>query len=312
MIEQYIQTELQPTLRNLGISDDIIEIVSKDIKHRLTSIVSMWSDTQFRNAILILGREEAEFYQPEKKNILIRSLVVVAIRNSLLEDLHSHTILSHYMKGINDQDIAKITKEAIQFFSKFNVNKESKKVKGYNSMYIDLAKKYPAAWKALEILGGLKDGEQSYEPYPINKNTEGTNILKPFLHLTNNHFLEPDTKMLIEVQSGIDIRISESIYNQLVQCDYIVTDCFKTLTRNPEKFLAIVEFLFSKNAPLVTTNYYIENGCVSKSSQSIKPSSGTQQGVLRNFKERIKIGDITPNHTEWLSGYIQQIEETAS
>lgn len=116
MIDQYINTVLKPTLKSLKTPDDIIEIVSKDIKHRLSSVISVWSDIPFRNAILMMGKEEATFYEPVKRNILIRSLVVVAIRNSLLEDLHSYTTLSHFV-NINDKEIVKITKNAIEFFS---------------------------------------------------------------------------------------------------------------------------------------------------------------------------------------------------
>lgn len=174
-------------------------------------------------------------------------------------------------------------------------------------MYVNFAKKYPVAWKALEELGNLKGNEKRYDPVPTDLNKAKDN-LKSFLYLTNNHYLDPETKILREVQSGIDNRISESSYNQLVNEEYIVTDCFKTLTRNPEKLLAMIEFILSKNAPLVSTNIYIENGYVSMASQFIKPSSGTERAVIKNFNDRIKMGEILPNHMSWLNLYVQQLE----
>jgi hypothetical protein len=65
--------------------------------------------------------EEATGYTPEAADIAIRALVVVAVRNSLLEDMgstrpyHSEFQTAH-PPIIADADMPTITSEAIEFF----------------------------------------------------------------------------------------------------------------------------------------------------------------------------------------------------
>src|SRR4051794_9295670 len=87
VIQGYTQSVLLPQLRSLGLSKRQREIVVEDVSRRLESLLFHWSDQAFRRTILMLGTEEATFWEPQTANLEVRSLVAVTIRNSLIEDL---------------------------------------------------------------------------------------------------------------------------------------------------------------------------------------------------------------------------------
>ena len=87
VVEGYTQPVLRPQLRSLGLSKRQSDLIAADVTRRLESLLSHWDDLQFRRAILLVGTEEASFWEPRPASLEIRSLVVVAIRNSLVEDL---------------------------------------------------------------------------------------------------------------------------------------------------------------------------------------------------------------------------------
>ena len=85
VVQGYTQSLLLPQLRSLALSKRQREIVVEDVSRRLESLLSHWSDLAFRRTILILGTEEASFWEPYTASLEIRSLVVVAVRNSLID-----------------------------------------------------------------------------------------------------------------------------------------------------------------------------------------------------------------------------------
>jgi hypothetical protein len=87
VIQGYTQSLLLPQLRALTLSKRQLAIVVEDVSRRLESLLFHWNDFAFRRTILTLGTEEASFWEPLTASLEIRSLVVVAIRNSLIEDL---------------------------------------------------------------------------------------------------------------------------------------------------------------------------------------------------------------------------------
>jgi len=88
-IDKYLDTILIPQLEHLGVQSfpGAIEGVVTDIRLRLQSVLFRWHDLRTRNTLLLLGREEGAFYEPRSAPLEIRAFVVVAVRNSLLEDL---------------------------------------------------------------------------------------------------------------------------------------------------------------------------------------------------------------------------------
>src|SRR5262249_27326921 len=87
-IDGYLCGVLLPQLRGYGIEQRGIDQIVADISNRLHGVLSRWHDEDWRDTLLEVGREEGTYYLPKDTPLSIRSLVVVAVRNSLLADWH--------------------------------------------------------------------------------------------------------------------------------------------------------------------------------------------------------------------------------
>ena len=125
VVQRYTQSLLVPQLRSLGLSKRQWEIVVEDVTQRLESLLCHWSDVHFRRTVLVLGTEEASFWRPHSANMEVRSLVVVAVRNSLIEDLgasHPYTKALRSRKTLlPDALMPWITSEAINAFQEVDL-----------------------------------------------------------------------------------------------------------------------------------------------------------------------------------------------
>src|SRR5690606_2061098 len=134
--------------------------------------------------------------------------------------------------------IERLTREAIIYFSKFNMNKEAKKLVGYPSLFEELATSYPAAWMALLALGELQELEHVY--ITSKRTVASRDMLEPLLIKNGRSLVEVKATDAEEFSTRFDNRISLELYQQLLRCDYMITDTFKTLTRNPGKLMAMM------------------------------------------------------------------------
>lgn len=165
MISEYINNLLAPRLSALGASGAQITSATADIRIRLTSLVRHWSDRDFTKTLLELGMEEAAGYTPDAADITIRALVVVAVRNSLLEDMGSTQPYYNEFKSphppiIDDTDMPAITSEAVEFFD--SAYREQgfvcAKPDSQPDIFISLPQIYPATWNALRVASQLDGG----------------------------------------------------------------------------------------------------------------------------------------------------------
>ena len=89
IIDKYLAVCLVPQLASLRLTKRQIKLVCQDVSSCLGSILHRWNDVPFRKTVLLAGREESEFYVPSSADEDARALVVVGIRNTLVEDLAS-------------------------------------------------------------------------------------------------------------------------------------------------------------------------------------------------------------------------------
>ena len=87
VVDGYTQSVLVPQLRSLGLNKRQLEMVVDDVAQRLESLLAHWNDECFRRTIQVLATEEASFWEPHAASLEVRSLVVLGLRNSLIEDL---------------------------------------------------------------------------------------------------------------------------------------------------------------------------------------------------------------------------------
>jgi len=161
VIQGYTQTVHLPQLRSLALNKRQREIVVEDVSRRLESLLFHWNDQAFRRTILMLGSEEATFWEPQTVSLEIRSLVVVAVRNSLIEDLGAsqpHTkALESRKKQLRDEQMPWITGEATKYFEAANL--DAGQGKPERDMFGDLSHRFPIAWHALSLLMGSSEDE---------------------------------------------------------------------------------------------------------------------------------------------------------
>jgi len=168
-LDDYLQEKLIPRLTFYGLDRQEIDIVSADVRNRLTSMLCRWNVTAFRQTMLVIGEEEGSFYHPEA-NLDIRSLVVLTVRNSALEVLVSSRKATNYPNLpagiIPDEHIRLFTGDAIDYWSRIDLRKLARKlVPSSIDPYGRLRTSYPLAWAALYALGEKRNRlEHSYRP----------------------------------------------------------------------------------------------------------------------------------------------------
>ena len=286
-IDTYILEVLPSFFSQYNIPSDVIERVTRDIETRIYSCVSHWNDMEFRRVLLTIGLEEASYYEP-KVNIELRCFVVVAIRNSLFENLVSNQraamTLGLSESPIPEKDVKVFTQEAIEHFKTTDFEKMCDNLIWDDSkdLFRDLKEKYPVAWNALAELGKWSNKAQvfdtlKYEPLKISE-----------LQESSSKNLELKKMRKIDIQSGIDEKIDTGLLNVLNRISKDVqpvfyTDCFKMLTRNIDKLFKIIEYVLRKDCLFMTSNFYISNGYVAKRKNLLRPAH-YERDVDENLK----------------------------
>jgi len=84
IIETYTEEILYNRLKEFGMQEKYIDIIKENIKTQMYSLIRHWNDVEFKKAMLIIGEEEAKFYEPDV-NLETKEFAVITIRNSYLE-----------------------------------------------------------------------------------------------------------------------------------------------------------------------------------------------------------------------------------
>lgn len=262
----YVSSVLKKQLQKCKVSNPALDNIVSNVREQLYSILSNWCDVSFRNAILVVGSEEGYFYKP--KNELIANMVVIAIRNSLLEGVSSKSYKeygsTHYL---TDVSIKEITEKAIIYFSKINLEELAPTIKPTYDFYRDMASKYPVAMKALSELSccTTKEREHAYTPLTVLKVFEIEEVNQEFE-------MQRKTK---NIESGIAPSFNQALLSFLKdikdkKSKMYLTDSFKMTTRNFEKLLKIIEFTLTHDAIFLTCNYLLSKDYVARRENLLK------------------------------------------
>lgn len=283
-IETYLQFHLIPHLGTRGLDDAQIQMVADDVRRRLASLLGRWSEQRFRETVLLLGKAEATFYEPEDVDLLVRSLVVVAVRNSRLEDLSStpeaarHLGLSHAV--LPDADLPMLTREAARYFAEVDLAAASARVgipPPADDVFGKLPTRFPVAWRALAELAALPCGDATYAPLPARP---------PALRLGRPVEARLSTMAGAHIVSGMERGIEPELQRllRLVKTGLfpgLFADSFKMITRDPEKLFAVIEFVLGHGRAVVTHNYYLRNGYVARRTPLLRPAHTLQEAQAK-------------------------------
>jgi hypothetical protein len=264
--QDYTQSALVPRLRSFGLSKRQWEIVAEDVTQRLESVLSHWNDESFRRTILVLGTEEASFWEPRTASLEIRSLVVVAVRNSLIEDLGASRpyfkVLQSRKPLVPDDRMPWITTDAVKFFEVADF--DSLQIKPAHDVFGDLPRRFPNAWHALSLLGDLSDSEIACElpmaeSEPIDLPAFGTKV--------EHHAV---------VASGIDPRLDDQLLKVMSlvkagELELFFSPSFKSITRNPEKLLSVIDHVLRFGGTVLTQNYLLSSTYLARRNPLLRP-----------------------------------------
>jgi hypothetical protein len=287
-VEEYLGCHLAPVLGAHGLTDAQIAPVLDDVACRLYAVLRRWNDVCWRRTVLFLGREEATFYEPADADLDIRSLVVVAIRNSLIEHLASTAEAARSL-GVDDQvipdrDIPRLTGAAIAFFRHVDfasVAADRDASPRFNP-FADLPRKYPTAWQALAALAALGDTEWSYSPVVAKPPLVAIGVSLP----QSWHPALRRDQVISGMERSIEPalqRVLRLIKNGVVPA--LFADSFKMITRDPAKLLEVIEFVLCHDRPVVTHNYFLSNGYVARRQPLLRPAH-TAPEAREKFHDR--------------------------
>ena len=289
IIENYTWNILKKQLQKYKVTSSILYKIIDNVKMQLNSLIYNIRDEEFFNAILILGSEEGTFYEPKCERIA--NMVVVGIRNSLLEGIASSSYLEYGANCLfEDNYIKDITSTAIEYFSKYDLKEISKTMKLEYDFYREIAIKYPVAFNSLKELSKctINDLEHKYERISFKEPYELEEL---------NIKSDPNDVKTKNIESGISTSFNNSLIEFLKgfkekKSKVFVTDSFKMTTRNFEKMLRILEFILTHDGIYMTCNYLITPDYVSRRKELLRAGHDEKDF----FKKIDKLKDVSKNY----------------
>ena len=309
IIEKYIEEVLYNRLKTFEIKEKYILDIKQDIKEQMYSLIYHWNDIEFRKAILSIALEEGKFYEPDA-DVDIKCFVVITVRNSYIENIFSdESYLMELDKQIDEKFIKIVTAEAIEYFKDIDFCKLSRDIKNIEiqDKYGSIIEKYKMAWKALIELGKCEGKKANYNKIEINKKLR----IEDICDKQNKIGKQENQKYLIEVQSGINEKFSDSLIEVIrslitKEGNVLYTDSFKMITRNFEKLLKIIEIILENECYFATSNYLLTNSYVGKRKVLYIAAHTTKESSDKIFREDFFI-DLSKFHKNTLTQCIEKM-----
>ena len=158
--------------------------------------------------------------------------------------------------------------EATKYFEAANL--DAVQVQPKRDLFGDLRRRFPNAWHALSLLGASSENEIVCE-LPIEK-AESMDFSASKWQVQH----------LNVVASGIDPRLDAHLVDllrqiKLRQLQMFFSPCFKSITRNPEKLLFVIDHVLRYGGTLMTPNYLLSPTYLSRRSPLIRPIHYTSE-----------------------------------
>jgi hypothetical protein len=291
VVQAYTKSLLAPQLRSLGLNKSQRELVVADVAERLESLLYHWSDVPFRRTMLVLGAEEGSFWEPRAASLEIRSLVVVAVRNSLVTDLnasHAYTAaLSSDKELLPDERMPWLTGEAIKYFQA--VDLDVVQVRPRRDLFGSLSRRFPNAWHVLSLLGSTTATEIEYA-LPMA-------AAEPMDYSAPHRVVEKHTVIASGIDPGLDRTLTAALRKiEQGELDLFFSFAFKGITRNPEKLLSILDHILRYGGTLLTPNYLLSPIYLARRQPLLRPAHVTSEiaaqvanplGLCKRHKEAL-------------------------
>ena len=161
-----------------------------------------------------------------------------------------------------------ITSEATKYFAAANL--DAVQVQPQRDLFGDLHRRFPIAWNALSLLSGSSEDEIACE-LPIAE-ADSTDSLPSQWQVQHRTV----------VASGIDPRLDTHLVDMLRQIklrelQLFFSPSFKSVTRNPEKLLFVIDYVLRYGGTLMTLNYLLSPTYLARRNPLIRPPHYTSE-----------------------------------
>ncbi|WP_410540131.1 hypothetical protein [Streptomyces sp. KL2] len=297
-VRDFCRTTLPELLVGAGVSASDAQAVAVDVIRRARMLAAL--PVAYFDVLITPFIEEVSQHRPLSAPAWLRASVVVAVRNSRLEDFHA-------LGGpLRAADIAAITEAAAAPLAAL-LEQPGPPVKDNALAGFDVA--YPRAWACLTALSDLMEsdtgGERAYTlpqaQLPQLPGPEET------VHAKEATSLKTVGGGQVVIVSGIDPRFDQALLAMMRQvkegaAELVPLSALSRLSRNSAKQLRVLEFLLAHGATVLTTNFLLAPDTVGvRTRPLVKPDS---YELRRNLKQLRGLG---PTHTRWAKALRKQL-----
>jgi hypothetical protein len=238
----------------------------------LESVLGNWADVAFRKTLLLLGIEESTFYAPAEVPLEVRAMVVVAIRNSMIENLSATRpfvpALRRFAEPMPDALVPNITRKAILFFAPqphsetgWGVGRLKRK-----DVFREIANDFPESWKRLHALA-VADGQEVQ--------ISGCGTVGLGGRISKGQETEACVSGYMPEFTSEEARIFREASSEPGKVFF--THSFKWFTRNPSKLLRGMETMIGAGGAFITSNYYVSQGYCARRVPLMRPAHTVPQ-----------------------------------
>jgi hypothetical protein len=270
--------------------------VCDDVRLRLASVLSRWADGPTRTHLLLVGQEEGQHYAPGSVPDDVRALVVVAVRNSLLEELctSASRLVPAGESIIGDEQLAAITGEAVHFWRHLPLAPTSASVgTPAGDPFGHLARAYPHAYHVLDALAS--------SPAPIVRFAACTAPPPPLLDSPSGGSVPARGVPPLRVGSGWDPALDDDLLAALHGVHAgtlggLVLPTWKHCTRNTDKLYRVLDYVLGHGGRVVTVNYLLTPTYACRRVPLLKPAHDSRAVGLQ-VRDRTR---LQPEHAQAL------------
>ena len=254
VLHGYFKHVLRPHLLSLRLSDVLLLRVEDDITQRFLSVLSAWPDAEFRRTVLLLAEENTVGFSPHSVRREIHAFVAVAVRNSILEELHTtkpyDPSFSQTRARLTDKDVSSVTHSSALYLDEAFRDGVCSVPAQPKDLFRGIAARHPTAWSRLSLIANSKCHEEFPSECDIPEALPAPAPSDP-----------SDNTAIRDVVSGYDPTIGpaleEAIRYVAMSKGMLPVASFKMLSRNPEKLVAVIDRLLLARCLFVTNNYVI-------------------------------------------------------
>ncbi|BET45080.1 recombinase family protein [Streptomyces ardesiacus] len=296
-VREFCNGVLLDLLTGAGVSNDDARSVAVDVIRRARMLAALPID--YFDVLVTPFIEEVSQHRPLSAPAWLRAAVVVAVRNSHLEDFHA-------LGGpLRAADIAAITEAAADPLAQLLKDPGTPIAK---NILTGLDTAYPRAWACLAALSHLMASEKDTEracnmpeaPVPgLPGNDE-------WMHADQATGIRPVGGGQSVIASAVDPRFDQALLAMMQRVEegnvnVVPLSALSRLSRNSTKQLRVLEFLLAHGVTVLTTNYLLSPDRVGvRARPLVKPDS---YNLRRTMGQQRGLG---PTHADWVKALRQQ------